>query len=209
MQITDILAQIGGIKSMAQELGVSETDAASGAEALVPAILGGFKKQAQAQPEGVAGFGGLLAEPDGNHGRKERALKISVTAAPEGGKANEAVIALLAKEWGVAKSAISVVTGATDRRKVVDKVMIFTDCQLWNSRGPWGNSIAQLWKQYKQLAPQAKIYLFDLAGYGNTSLQVQRDDVFMIAGWSDKIFQVLDAVESGSDALAMINRIEI
>lgn len=60
-------------------------------------------------------FGGLLDEPDGG-----QALKISVTTAPEDGKANAAVIALLAKEWGVAKSAISVVTGATDRRKLVE-----------------------------------------------------------------------------------------
>lgn len=62
-----------------------------------------------------AGIGGLLEEPDGG-----KALKVSVTAAPEDGKANEAVIALLAKEWGVAKSAISVVSGATDRRKLME-----------------------------------------------------------------------------------------
>jgi uncharacterized protein (TIGR00251 family) len=60
-------------------------------------------------------FGGLLDEPDGG-----KALKVQVTAAPESGKANEAVIALLAREWGVAKSAISVVSGATDRRKLVE-----------------------------------------------------------------------------------------
>ena len=60
-------------------------------------------------------FGGLLDEPDGG-----KALKVAVTTAPEGGKANEAVIALMAKEWGVAKSAISVVSGATDRRKLVE-----------------------------------------------------------------------------------------
>ncbi len=60
-------------------------------------------------------IGGLLDEPDGG-----KALKVAVTAAPEDGKANEAVIALLAKEWGVAKSAISVVAGATDRRKLVE-----------------------------------------------------------------------------------------
>jgi uncharacterized protein (TIGR00251 family) len=60
-------------------------------------------------------IGGLLDEPDGG-----KALKVAVTAAPEDGKANAAVIALLAKEWGVAKSAISVVTGATDRRKLVE-----------------------------------------------------------------------------------------
>jgi uncharacterized protein (TIGR00251 family) len=60
-------------------------------------------------------FGGLLDEADGG-----KALKVAVTAAPEDGKANAAVIGLLAQEWGVAKSAISVVSGATDRRKVVE-----------------------------------------------------------------------------------------
>lgn len=65
MQITDILAQMGGLQSMARELGVSENQAASGAEALIPAILGGFKKQAQAQPSGLEGLGGLLGQLGG------------------------------------------------------------------------------------------------------------------------------------------------
>jgi hypothetical protein len=65
MQITDILAQMGGLQSMARELGVSETQAASGAEALIPAILGGFKKQTQAQPTGLEGLGGLLGQLGG------------------------------------------------------------------------------------------------------------------------------------------------
>lgn len=60
MQLTEILAQVGGLKSMARELGVSEAQAASGAEALVPAILGGFKKQAQSQSMGLEGLGGLI-----------------------------------------------------------------------------------------------------------------------------------------------------
>ena len=60
MAITDILAQMGGLQSIARELGVSEEQAASGAAALAPAILGGFTKQAQAQPSGVEGLGGLL-----------------------------------------------------------------------------------------------------------------------------------------------------
>ena len=65
MQITDILGQMGGLESMARELGVSENQAASGAEALVPAILGGFKKQAQSQPSGVEGLGDMLGELGG------------------------------------------------------------------------------------------------------------------------------------------------
>ena len=65
MQITDVLAQMGGLASMARELGVSESQAASGAAALIPAILGGFKKQAQAQPAGLEGLGGLLGQLGG------------------------------------------------------------------------------------------------------------------------------------------------
>lgn len=65
MQITDILAQMGGLQSIAKELGVSETQATSAAEALAPAILGGFKKQAQSQPGGLEGLGSLLGQLGG------------------------------------------------------------------------------------------------------------------------------------------------
>jgi hypothetical protein len=67
MQITDILAQAGGLQAMARELGISEADAAKGAAALAPAILGGFKKQAQAQPSGLEGLGGLLGQLGGGN----------------------------------------------------------------------------------------------------------------------------------------------
>ena len=65
MQITDVLAQTGGLESMAQELGISEEQAASGAEALAPALLGGFKKQALAEPQGLGGLGDLLGQLGG------------------------------------------------------------------------------------------------------------------------------------------------
>jgi hypothetical protein len=65
MQITDILAQMGGLRSMANELGVSEGEARTGAAALIPAILGGLKKQAQGNPQGIEGLGGLLSQLGG------------------------------------------------------------------------------------------------------------------------------------------------
>ena len=45
--------------------------------------------------------------------------RVYVTAAPEDGKANKAVIKLLAKELGVAKSSLSVIRGETARNKVI------------------------------------------------------------------------------------------
>jgi hypothetical protein len=48
MNVTDLLAQAGGLKSIARELGVNEQQVSSGAAALLPALMGGFRKQAQA-----------------------------------------------------------------------------------------------------------------------------------------------------------------
>ena len=65
MNIKEILAQTGGLQAMAKELGISEADATNGAQALAPAILGGFKKQAQAQPGGFAGLQDLVGQLGG------------------------------------------------------------------------------------------------------------------------------------------------
>jgi uncharacterized protein len=46
-------------------------------------------------------------------------LKVSVTAAPERGRANEAVVALLARELRIPKTSISVVAGETGRLKTI------------------------------------------------------------------------------------------
>ncbi|NCN85278.1 MAG: DUF937 domain-containing protein [Sphingomonadales bacterium] len=65
MNIMDALQQSGGIGTMAKELGINESVAEAGAAALLPAILGGFKKTTQAQPSGLDGLGGLLGQLGG------------------------------------------------------------------------------------------------------------------------------------------------
>lgn len=114
-------------------------------------------------------------------------------------------------EVGYSTNGYLVIQDLLKRQVVKDKVMLFTDVQMWNSTG--GNEhIGNLWSEYrKTVAPDAKLYLFDLAGYGNTPLDLQNahNGVYLIAGWSDKIFDVLAAVEEGSDALKMINDIEL
>ena len=49
----------------------------------------------------------------------ELQLRVYVTAPPEGGKANEAVVALLAKRLKVAKGSVSILRGHRSRDKVV------------------------------------------------------------------------------------------
>ncbi len=65
MDLAAILKQTGAIGAIAQQLGVNEQMAEMGAAALLPSILGGFKKTAQAQPSGLEGLGGLLGQLGG------------------------------------------------------------------------------------------------------------------------------------------------
>ena len=65
MQVMEILNQLGGLQSVAKELGVDESQVTAGAAALMPALLGGLKKQAQAQPTGLEGLAGMLGNLGG------------------------------------------------------------------------------------------------------------------------------------------------
>lgn len=57
--LIDALGGLGGLQQIASELGVDQQTVATGAAALLPAVLGGFKKQA-AGTGGVDGLAGLL-----------------------------------------------------------------------------------------------------------------------------------------------------
>ena len=58
--LMDVLGQAGGFESLARELGVGREQATAGAAALIPAILGGFKKRAQSEPAGLESLAGML-----------------------------------------------------------------------------------------------------------------------------------------------------
>jgi hypothetical protein len=60
------------------------------------------------------GFNGIHADAEGLAW-----LKAGVRAAPESGKANAALIALVAKSAGIARGRIGIVSGQTSRAKVL------------------------------------------------------------------------------------------
>jgi hypothetical protein len=61
-----------------------------------------------------AEFGGLM-----DIGDNKTALKVSINAVPEDGKANKELIAFLAKAWKLPKSSLSLLSGHTNRLKVI------------------------------------------------------------------------------------------
>nr|WP_294948431.1 TROVE domain-containing protein [uncultured Mucilaginibacter sp.] len=113
-------------------------------------------------------------------------------------------------EVGYSTNGYLVIKDILQRRAQLDKVFLFTDAQLWNSSSTTGDHIQPLWLRYKaEVSPNAKLYLFDLKGYGQAPLKVLRNDVYLVAGWSDKVFEVLAALENGGSALDAINDIEL
>lgn len=87
------------------------------AEPLNPfrAVAGGVLVAVRLTPKaGRARVGPVVAGADGGG-----VLKVAVTEAPERGKANAALIGLLAKTWRLPKGAIAVARGATDRNKIL------------------------------------------------------------------------------------------
>lgn len=114
-------------------------------------------------------------------------------------------------EVGYSTNGYKVIDWLIQEHREMDKVMLFTDCQLWNSEGWCGDAhLAEYWDRYKrEVAPHARLYIFDLTGYGQSPISMERDDVFCIAGWSDKVFDILAAVERGKSAIDEIRRIVV
>lgn len=104
-------------------------------------------------------------------------------------------------EAGYAINAHLILQDLQRKKQAVDRVLIFTDCRLWDNRTfnqPAGTDLGDWWRQYRrEVAPQAKLYLFDLAGYGAKPLECLEDEVFLVAGWQPRIFDMLKAIETG------------
>jgi len=104
-------------------------------------------------------------------------------------------------EAGYAMNAHLIIQDLLRKRQVVDKVLIFTDTRLWDNRTfnqAAGTNLGDWWRQYKrQIAPQARLYCFDLAGYGAKPLEILDEDVHLVAGWQEPIWDVLSAVDNG------------
>lgn len=107
-------------------------------------------------------------------------------------------------EVGYSTNGYKVLQWANKQKVSYDRIMMFTDGQMY------GGSITNEWTKYKKSNPNAKLYLFDLSGYGNTPLDISKgNDVFLIAGWSDEVFKVMSNLEKGAEALDNIKEIVI
>ncbi len=86
-----------------------------------------------------------------------------------------------------------------------DRIVILSDMQAWMVSSEWGTSNPQrsLSEYRKRTVSDPAIYSFDLAGYGTA--QFPENKVFALAGFTDKVFTVMGALEK--DRKALVNEI--
>jgi len=108
-------------------------------------------------------------------------------------------VASLGIEWsrltGWATYGHKVIDYLRDRNLAVDRIMMFTDTVLYSTtcRG----DVARAWDAYRAIAPNATLYIFDLAGTGNIFVPPGKN-VVAIGGWSDKVLNFCTAFENQS-----------
>lgn len=103
-------------------------------------------------------------------------------------------------------------------KKKIDNVIVFSDCQIGNAntksiygggftswygtsgsdRGP---HFHELFKEFRKINPQANFIVCNLNQSGGTSVFDKSQRILNIAGWSDKIFDVIKSNCRGWDAI--------
>ena len=85
--------------------------------------------------------------------------------------------------------------------KKYDRVILLSDMQSWIRTSYWSTSPKAAFEEYKKKygAGDCKFYSFDLAGYG--TMQMPENDVFLLAGFSDKIFDLMSYLETDKKAI--------
>jgi 60 kDa SS-A/Ro ribonucleoprotein len=91
-------------------------------------------------------------------------------------------------------------------KKAYDRIVIFSDMQGWvgyHSPSMRGGSFDQYKKKFNC---DPYVYSFDLQGYGTSQFNPIDGKTFMLAGFSDKVFDIMKLLET--DKSALVNRIE-
>ncbi len=85
--------------------------------------------------------------------------------------------------------------------KTYDRIILLSDMQGWMQGGAPTTPFAEYCRKYRA---DPFVFSFDLQGYG--SLQFPEQKVFALAGFSDKVFDIMQLLET--DRLALIREIE-
>lgn len=106
-----------------------------------------------------------------------------------------------------------------EEKKKVDNLIVFSDCQIGNGASTaWygyafnedSNGFKNLFKQFKQINPLCNFVVCNVRSYKGNTVFNPNDRILNIAGWSERIFDVIESNCKGYKALIKeIEKIEI
>ena len=85
----------------------------------------------------------------------------------------------------------------------VDRILIFSDMQTYNSRG-WGNDRsvqAEITKYRRNVNHDTFLHTIDLTGYGTVMMPEDDPKTNLITGWSEKILDYINMFEAGTGSM--------
>lgn len=81
-----------------------------------------------------------------------------------------------------------------------ERIIILSDMQSWVADTMFHGDVRSAFYEYRRTHnPDCKLYSFDLAGYG--TLMIPERNTYCLAGFSDKIFDIMSNLEQDKDAL--------
>lgn len=112
-------------------------------------------------------------------------------------------------QTGASTNAHLAIRDITNKNESYDRVVVFTDEQLWDSTGSWGydsDSLKDAWENYKEnVNSSASLYIVDLASYGDLFFPEGYPDVYLLQGWTS---DMLDYIQHAENEQALLNDIK-
>ena len=125
---------------------------------------------------------------------------VPLTKYSNGLLANSMKLRSISNEVGWSTNGYKIMEYLNEKDMKVDRIMIFTDCQMWDSNhvnylSYIDKTFAETFIKYQRKYPNVKLYCFDLSGYGNIMIPQNTKNICLISGWSDKVFDFVKAFE--------------
>jgi len=111
---------------------------------------------------------------------------------------------------GYRTNAYKIINYCISENEKFDKIFVFTDTQVYDSDLFYYEDVIKFqnkWEEYKRMNKDAKLYIFDLCGTTSTPVDIRRNDVVIVSGYSDRMFDMLASIEQGSSIIEEINNV--
>ena len=97
------------------------------------------------------------------------------------------------------------ISGLIETKTVVDKLVIFTDMQMYGCGGGYRSNgpreFKAMVKEYRKINPNVKVLFWNLRGYGGGTPMKLDHDILEVSGYSDKMLSVIPKIWKEKDAL--------